>query len=107
MREVFIHQDSAFVGLCKSVLDGAGIPNFVRNGLTNNSITGIPVPLFYPTLCVANDEDYEAAVELLREVIKPEPSEGPDWKCPACGEEVPGTFENCWKCQAERKPSSS
>jgi hypothetical protein len=22
----------------------------------------------------------------------------PDWKCPACGETLPGTFDMCWKC---------
>jgi hypothetical protein len=103
MREVFIHQDSARVGLCKSILDSAGIDNFVRNGLSNNSVTDMPSPLFFPALCVLNDEDYEAAIELLRKVIKPESSNEPDWKCRACGEEVPGTFDTCWKCGAERE----
>jgi hypothetical protein len=102
MREVFIHQDSARVGLYKSVLDGAKIPNFVRNGLTNNSFTGIPTPLFFPALCVVNDEDYERAIEVLRKVVKPDPSDAPDWKCSACGETVPGTFDTCWKCSTER-----
>jgi hypothetical protein len=26
----------------------------------------------------------------------------PDWKCPRCGEQVPGNFEVCWNCEAPR-----
>jgi len=26
----------------------------------------------------------------------------PDWVCPRCREENPGTFELCWKCEAPR-----
>src|SRR5262245_21799016 len=62
MREVFIHQDSAKVGLYKSILDAAEIPNFVRNGLANNSVTDMPSPVFFPALCVLNDEDYDKAL---------------------------------------------
>jgi hypothetical protein len=102
MREVFIHQDSAKVGLYKSILDAAEIPNFVRNGLTNNSVTDMPSPVFFPALCVLNDEDYERALDLLRKVHKPEPNDAPDWKCEACGEESPGSFDVCWKCGADQ-----
>jgi hypothetical protein len=27
---------------------------------------------------------------------------GPAWTCPGCGEENPGNFEECWKCQRNR-----
>jgi hypothetical protein len=102
MREVFIHQDSARVGLYKSILDEAGIPNFVRNGISNNSVTDMPSPVFFPALCVMNDEDYDTALELLRTVHKPKPTDAPDWKCPACAEDVPGNFDTCWKCGREK-----
>ncbi len=32
---------------------------------------------------------------------------GNPWKCPACGQNVPGTFDICWKCSAERPPSGA
>ena len=102
MREVFVHQDSARVGLYKSILDANGIPNFVRNGLSNNSVTDLPSGVFFPTLCVMDGADYERAVEILRHVHKPDPSDSPDWTCASCGEEVPGTFDLCWKCGANR-----
>jgi len=28
--------------------------------------------------------------------------EAPPWKCPQCGELVPGTFDVCWKCQTTK-----
>ena len=27
------------------------------------------------------------------------------WQCPACGEENPGNFYECWKCQAMQRGS--
>ncbi len=100
MREVFVHQDTARVGLYKSILDANHIPNFVRNELSNNSVADMPAAIFFPTLCVMEDTDYERALEILRQVHKPEPNDAPDWKCGGCGEEVPGTFHHCWKCGA-------
>jgi len=37
-------------------------------------------------------------------VLNLEPSEDgrPVWVCPECGEENPGNFEECWKCQTWR-----
>jgi hypothetical protein len=29
---------------------------------------------------------------------------GPDWRCAACGEENPASFDVCWKCQEGRGP---
>ena len=104
MRDVFVDQDSARVGFYKSVLDQAGIPNFVKNESTSNAITGMPVPssLFFPTLCVVNDDDYDRAMELLKEIYDAPSSETPDWRCSKCNEEVPGNFDSCWKCGASK-----
>jgi len=30
------------------------------------------------------------------------PVTGPAWKCPACGEDNPGNFQVCWKCEKEK-----
>ncbi len=96
MREVFCHQDSARVGLYQSILQEAGIPSFIRNGHTNNTVS--PTPNFYPALCVVNDDQYAAALELLQNVEEPEPARLPEWVCPGCQEEVPGNFDACWNC---------
>jgi Putative prokaryotic signal transducing protein len=97
MREVFVNQDHARVGFYKSVLEEAGIPNFVRNEMASN-ITDMPSPLFFPALCVLHDEDYDEAMQILGEIYYERPSQAADWCCSKCNEEVPGTFDSCWQC---------
>ena len=98
MRAVFIAQDYTRVGFLKSVLDQAGIPSFIRNEFSHNSLTELPSGLFFPALCVIHDEDYAQAKELLEEILHPPRSLAADWTCPECGEEVPGNFGSCWQC---------
>ena len=101
MREIFVNQDHARVGFFKSVLDEAGIANFVRNELANN-IAEMPSPLFFPALCVLHDEDYDEAMRILGKIYYDQPSPAADWRCPKCNEEVPGTFDSCWQCSELR-----
>lgn len=105
MKEVFRHSSPAQVSLFKTVLENAGIACFIRNADTQQAIVAslitaiIPVPEFWPTLCVMHDEDYPAAMELLREAGEPD---GPEWTCPKCGKPVPGNFAVCWNCGGEQ-----
>ena len=103
MREIFVHQDFTRVGHFKSILDSAGIGSFIRNEASHNSVTELPSPILFPTLCVEDDADYEKALELLREVYQPHDTDAPDWTCGTCKETVPGTFESCWSCGAPRQ----
>jgi hypothetical protein len=44
------------------------------------------------------------------EPVPPAQSEASPWKCPQCGETVPGTFDVCWKCLTTKdgeKPEQS
>jgi hypothetical protein len=41
-----------------------------------------------------------------REMESPDTGK-PAWKCASCGEENPGNFDVCWKCQKERLGASS
>ena len=97
VREIYVHQDHARVGHYKSILDDAGIPNYIRNGVANN-ITDMPSPVFFPVLCVIRDEDYAHALEVLGEIHNVPESRDPDWRCPNCQENVPGNFGICWQC---------
>ncbi len=108
MKELFRNSDSAWVGLYQSILDDAGIPTFVYNlGTLQMPVAGLavaffPLPIFFPTLCVLSDEDYPEAMEILRGIAVKPSFAGEDWRCPPCGESVPGNFTACWNCQAER-----
>lgn len=44
-----------------------------------------------------SDEDFDGTSDAEAPVT------GPVWKCPACGEENPGNFQVCWKCEKEKE----
>jgi len=104
MREVFTHQDVTQVGYYKSMLDEAGISSFIRNEYTANpEIAGA---MYFPTLCVVDDADYEKAIALLKSQKLPDKHNGTEWTCPSCAETNPSNFESCWKCNALHPDSS-
>jgi hypothetical protein len=114
MKSVFIHRDPVLVGHALSLLTEVGIPAFVRNEASHNlmgaSIVGT-LMAFDPDLCVINDADWERAVELLKTSLiirRPATSDTScDWSCPACGQQVPEGFDQCWACETTRGSSES
>lgn len=98
MKELFREQDITRVHYFKAVLEERGIPTMIRNEyLTMSGITEIPIPEFFPALCVMRDSDYPAAVEMIREHLKAnEVQSDEDVICQFCGETNPGNFEICW-----------
>jgi hypothetical protein len=105
MKEIFSDADYTRVGYFESVLKEAGIRCFIQNAYSHNLLTGIPAPLFYPKLCILDDEDFDAALALLNPLHQKDiPGTAPraDWICAHCGESVPAGFDQCWKCDAVR-----
>ena len=104
MKEVFRAASPARVALYQSILENAGITCFIRNDTAQQSIPGglmvvfFPLPDFWPTLCVMNDEEYPAAMEILRDVKDDRAALPAEWKCPKCTQMVPGHFADCWNC---------
>lgn len=73
MKELFRERDGARIGYYQSLLEEAGIQTHVRNrDLVTGMGTEVPIPEFFPALCVVNDEDYERAIEFLREAADEE-----------------------------------
>ncbi len=104
MKELFRERDYTRVGYFQTVLEAEGIQTFVRNENTVTFMTEIPIPEFYPALCVVNDEDYDAALEVLRKHVKEdEVLSQQSVTCAKCGETNPANFEICWSCSASLK----
>ncbi|MEZ0275255.1 MAG: DUF2007 domain-containing protein, partial [Roseimicrobium sp.] len=83
MKELFRESDYTRVGYYQTILEGEGIQTFVRNQHTSNLMTSIPIPEFYPALCVVNEEDYDHALELLQtHVAKDEKASHTEAPCP-------------------------
>jgi hypothetical protein len=102
MKELFRERDFTRVGLYQNMLEAEGIPTVVLNENAETMTTLVPIPVFFPTLCVVNDEDYDRAVEVLESnaVNSARQSQQPR-VCPACKETNPGNFETCWSCGAD------
>lgn len=108
MRELFRERDYTRVGYFQTVLEAEGIPTFVRNKDTTTFMTEIPIPEFYPALCIMNDEDYEDAVQILRDcIVKDSESSQEEVACPKCQETNPGNFEVCWSCGTDLVPATA
>lgn len=99
MKELFSSLDSTDVQLRRAILEEEGIPTFVRNENLSQLTNAFAAP-FQAALCVVNDDDYERAALLLRDLKNRVP--GPDWACPQCKEMVPDSFDSCWNCQTTR-----
>ena len=102
MREVFSDVDAVRVAFFRSVLQEAGIPSYIKNEYSHNSVDGLQSPSMYPALCVLEDSDYDEAMRLLGEIYYGGPANLPEWACPKCGAEVPGNFDACWQCGSFR-----
>ena len=105
MKELFREADYTVVGYFCSILDAEGIQTHIRNeALQGAGLSEIPIPEFYPALCVVNDEDFPKAIEIIRDhAASPDQPSEEDILCKNCGEECPGNFACCWNCEAPLK----
>lgn len=101
MKDLYSNMDSSRIGLCQSVLEGAGIASYIQN---ENSpwLVNMMSPGVQPTLCIFDDERYDEAVKLLKPLNDNEAPAGADWTCAECGESNPSSFEVCWSCEAAK-----
>jgi hypothetical protein len=101
MKEVFRDQDITRVSYYQSVLEAEGFDCFVKNQDTTMVTAAMPATEFYPVLCVTNDEESEAAKEVLRTHFQKDAVLSQrEVECPKCRELNPANFELCWSCSA-------
>jgi hypothetical protein len=100
MKELFRERDFTKIGYFRSVLEGAGIETLIRNEVLSG--VEVPIPDFFPALCVVHDEDYDRAIATMREHAAHDSAKSEEEiACQGCGEGNPGNFEICWSCGGE------
>ena len=101
MKEIFRHKDFTTVSYYKTILEAEGISVMLRNeSLQMTGLTEIPIPEFYPNICVMNDADYEQAWKILNRAMHTDAENSEiDIICPHCGESNPGNFDICFSCE--------
>ena len=100
MKELYRHKDYSTVAYYKSILESEGIATMLRNEHTTMAgVSDIPIPEFYPNICVMNDEDYPRAWEIMRRTMHTNAIDSEvDISCKSCGEVNPGNFDLCFSC---------
>lgn len=102
MQKVYSHENLAMVQTAKGLLEQDGIQSFLKNEYHaaggHVGFEMIPVELW-----VHNSTDAVRAIDILQDQFRLDGDE-PAWLCDKCAEENAGSFETCWKCQAERPP---
>jgi hypothetical protein len=71
----------------------------VENQVTNTTGAEMLSGIFFPLLCAVNDGDYGRTIALILEMRDGTPAHLPGR---TCGKSVPGGFDICWNCGAER-----
>lgn len=102
MRDIFWNQDFTLMEHYKGILEEAGIACFIRDESSLAALQVMPGTMSLPVLCISNDEDYDRARTMIRELVQTPSATLPDWKCANCGETVPGNFDSCWHCGTPR-----
>ncbi|MGJ8655875.1 MAG: DUF2007 domain-containing protein [Akkermansiaceae bacterium] len=101
MTEIFRHANLIKVSFYQRALEEQGIATLLRN--ESIAMTEIPIPVFYPALCIMDEKDHKKALDILKEIMLREQTESnsPDINCPHCNESNPANFETCWSCSTE------
>ncbi len=101
MIKVFENFDFSRVGQMQSLLESYGIKTFLKNQYSSSVMGEVPFVEVVPQLYVLEERDLARAKQVLQLDL---PADEPDenWVCAACGIDVEGTFDRCWKCGTGR-----
>lgn len=83
----------------KNLLESRGVEAVVSE--VNEPLAGLPIVAVDVLIKQADLPQAEAIVEEFNQDLAKR-HDGPNWTCPACGEKVPDTFDECYACGAER-----
>ena len=94
MRRLVQAPNGAIAALWGDMLCQAGIAATVQRQFLSGAAGELPPDQCLPEIWLTHDHDEAAARALLREIQHVRQHH---WHC-ACGEEVEGGFESCWRC---------
>ncbi len=95
MKRLTTAPNLALATLWSDLLSHAGIPTTVQRAYASSIAGEVPPDQSLPELWVMDDGRLEAARVLLDQLRNPVHRR---WRCPGCGEQIDGPFEQCWNC---------
>ncbi len=104
MKQVYIAEDNITAQLMKDYLASRRIDSIIKGELLLGAIGEIPANTF-PTVWIVEDDDYEHALQLVKNYedgLSNEQIFNNVWRCEGCDELIEAQFTQCWKCGGER-----
>jgi hypothetical protein len=102
MKRIYSAPSIAMVGHLKNVLEIYGIETELRNEYPGGQLPPIEC---WPELWVDDDREMEAS-KVVTEALAEQERQADPWTCAHCGEEVEGSFAECWNCRRARPNGS-
>ena len=86
--------------ILRDLLEEDGLGACLVNETLASLAGELPFGMVMPEVWVKDDRDLFMAKAVLREFLeRRERAEGEEKRCDGCGENSPGNFDLCWKCQ--------
>lgn len=96
MKRVYNAANLPEAHILAGVLARRGIRARILNANASGAIGELPVDAAAPQLWLEDPRDEARARAIIEEFHSAPP--GAPKRCPACGEENPGSFDLCWSC---------
>lgn len=97
MKRIYTAADLAQAYLLSHLLARAGIDHYIANEHLLAGAGELPFPDTYPVIWLYDAEDTTQARRIVDEFERT-PERDDSWRCAACGEGNPASFELCWRC---------
>ncbi len=99
MLQVYLAADPIQAEILKDYLAGLGIETVIKGAMLWGGRGDLPMDA-YPTLWVVRESQASRARDLIMEWEARDP-DAEAWRCPRCGELLPGEFTTCWRCAGQ------
>ena len=97
MRRLTHAPNVAIAQIWADLLCEAGYPTTAERRFLSSVAGELPPEQCQPELWLRHAEHHAAARQLLDDLERLPQRR---WRCPACGEQIEGGFEQCWACGA-------
>lgn len=98
MKRLYTDQNSLIVGNIKNIMENNDIECIIKNFMLVGSVGELPPTVCATELWVLDDEKYDEAMVILKDVFSEHKDLGSKWKCSKCGEMIEAQFTDCWNC---------
>lgn len=103
MKQIHVARHAPEAHLVRGLLESNGIKAVVRGEFLTSGWGELPVDVC--SVWISDDRQFERANALLVSYLNGDVARelrSRNWRCPKCGEQLEGQFNECWKCLTAR-----